>query len=65
MEEWQPIETAPDAQIVQVVGDAARMYPYRAEKREGIWGWFGTDDRFHTVDPQPTHWMPLPKPPIV
>lgn len=70
---WQPIETAPkeDDQtvIVGFVETGQRKKPRRpyvgeAEYRNDVW-WFLGDYVADNgcIDPQPTHWMPLPAPP--
>ena len=57
MSEWQPIETAPkDGTIVLVWSEnSGRVIDHYAEDYRS---WY----RF-TKYLQPTHWMPLPKPP--
>lgn len=58
--EWQPIETAPDAtDILLFVG--APVYTV-------LVGWHHSAGYFlnhlcEQLEPQPTHWMPLPGPP--
>lgn len=70
--EWQPIETAPkDKEILLfcpfrgvVRGSwrrdeyAKKPRPYWTHDRERLWGIRGTRED------QPTHWQPLPKPPL-
>jgi hypothetical protein len=59
--EWQPIETAPDdgTEVLLCLGDTGEMevgYCFDAEfYRSGL----------ERLDPQPTHWMPLPSPPVL
>ena len=61
--EWQPIETAPKDRLhVLLFGDGPGFkqcsfvgYWY---EHDGVW--LGFD---HKPAGQPTHWMPLPKPP--
>lgn len=65
---WQPIETAPKGEIVLVSGmtrlaDDTLVGPNvsMAEQHEdGIWS--ADDYDQEALDPQPTHWMPLPAP---
>jgi len=75
MSDWQPIETAPHDHRVKILGyfPAAEIWP--AEIRVIYWGYHGrrergwvwaqtginADGEFSWRDP--THWMPLPKPP--
>lgn len=59
---WQPIETAPK--------DNTRIIVYCNDFWETIVRWnsllgdFWLDDSMDTPDGEPTHWMPLPSPPI-
>lgn len=72
---WQPIETAPkDGTAVDVWCNGCR-YPDAEFRFEVEWdedggeqGWCHNLSDYETVrwwliDPQPTHWMPLPEPP--
>lgn len=72
-DEWQPIETAPREDyrrvLVAFVETTNRKRPREAfvgeaEYRNGVW-WFPDDYQADNgcIDPQPTHWMPLPVPP--
>lgn len=58
--EWQPIETAPKNQRVLIGGGGCpRVHEneLRCFRTAGCgWAGLGTEE-------QPTHWMPLPKPP--
>jgi len=59
---WQPIETAPkDASILLAVWNADRPYYCR----EVGW-WEESDGGFWSIQVmgEPTHWMPLPPPPV-
>jgi hypothetical protein len=68
MSEWKPIESAPKdgtdlLLFSEEVGFAAGCF-FTREEAGCFCGWFGTcaDGRVIT---NPTHWMPLPPPPIV
>lgn len=62
--EWQPIETCPKP--------SGRVLLWSEGFRSASYGhWYSTYKRFEydgydwgNPDEQPTHWMPLPKPPI-
>lgn len=67
--EWQPIETAPkDGSLFLGIARAGLRNQWISQCK-----WVGPDKRYPTakldwfmgVDgwPQPSHWMPLPKPP--
>ena len=73
--QWQPIKTAPYGEEVLIgrfVGEEFRFgrsmffylegNPYTGEGASG-WVW-STDDVSETIADDPTHWMPLPAPPI-
>lgn len=75
MNEWQPIETAPEDQSVLIYIPNAEHYGegvYRALRKEtvkkGVFIWMTTGLRHGSDllrrDYQPTHWMPLPDPPV-
>lgn len=63
MSEWQPIETAPKTCDV-FLWNGVKVFP----------GWYCEDEGWHDSRnqdhndypevPQPTHWMPLPTPPV-
>jgi hypothetical protein len=62
MNEWQPIETAPEGSYVEfLVVDkyGERFVAFRS--KSGEWKWSPHDDGWC----KPTHWMPLPAPPKV
>lgn len=74
MGEWQPIETAPKDKEVfigafvdgeWVFGRSICFYEIGNEfEGEFYRGWFwSADDCLKSVAEEPTHWMPLPKPP--
>ncbi len=59
--EWQPIETAPKGDFVQI-----RLW--NGHEWEGTWSpnsnvWYSTDESGITLSPQPTHWRPKAKGP--
>jgi hypothetical protein len=68
--EWQPIETAPkDGTSVWVFcgGEQAAMRWLVIDGTSGLGLWVYSDGLLSDVDPEPeepTHWMPLPKPPV-
>lgn len=54
---WQPIETAPKVELAELILCNGKIVC------AGSW-WEGSWSTLHDyIDPQPTHWMPLPKPP--
>lgn len=61
---WQPIDTAPKGEIIigyfPPIANVHETYNLMVQE---TW-WAG--DRWMTVHPeqQPTHWMPMPPPPI-
>lgn len=68
MGEWQPIETAPK--------DGTELLLFSAGQIDcGYWStsvwvasggaWIIYESRSDTVELSPTHWMPLPEPPIM
>lgn len=59
MIDWQPIETAPrDRDFLAYIGNG---YIGRARFLNGK---FFTADNLGFGDTEPTHWMPLPEPPV-
>ena len=68
--QWQPIETAPKDGDVDESGclDSVMTYPhfrvisFSTTLKKWV-EWSGYYDELMPVKPQPTHWMPLPKPP--
>lgn len=64
--DWQPIDSAPK--------DGTRFLAFRDGIMEVVWfkrDWFyegdtglGSDNWLYPKDHQPTHWMPLPEPPV-
>lgn len=68
--DWQPIETAPkDGVPVLIFGlpssiGGTRVAMARWDKKHGLWK-FQTHSAWGScVKGFPTHWMPLPKPPV-
>lgn len=61
---WQPIETAPKDEWPPVlVTHEGSMWPpdIAIPRLDGTWGKADTGARLSS---QPTHWMPLPEPPV-
>lgn len=63
---WMPMESAPkDGTVIWAFNDEqARM---RWVEGEGYALWIWDDETLNDIDPnvaQPTHWMPLPAPPV-
>lgn len=69
MSEWQPIETAPkDGSDILVWDDFEISITFWGKTAHvPIYGWiqvdFGDLYDLEPMEPQPTHWMPLPEPP--
>ena len=62
MPEWKPIHTAPtDGSHVFLYRPQIRFVGYYANDEVG---WCHCSDGVPEMDPQPTHWMPLPKMPV-
>lgn len=67
--EWRPIETAPKDGTWFLGWRLSKCEEYRVD----VWAWNGFDRENMFVDAadsicvdrQPTHWMPLPKPPAL
>ena len=76
MSEWQPIETAPKdgTEVLVFCRHGVKIAYWNAEptvwdgSNDPCWTVFEPEDYFygfHLVGPSaPTHWMPLPSPPI-
>ena len=71
--EWQPIDTVPkETEVLVWFGPAVgvKSAEYTDKDGDGVWFWCVTDGKFgpHPVRrycaPYPTHWMPLPAPPV-
>ena len=67
--EWQPIETAPkDGRYIFIFlptslrDTAFPVNPRKAQWQTELDEW-SVDGLLSSTAPQPTHWMPLPKPP--
>lgn len=70
MSEWQPISTAPKNEMIlgffpdadteiMIVGCLVTDHPDDSPD------WYHQDDRLGApLDVEPTHWMPLPEPPL-
>lgn len=75
MSKWQPIETAPrnavaclifcpDATEPQIILAAYRRYQNSDDPTDFHEGWYDFwDEDAPELDVEPTHWVPLPKPP--
>lgn len=65
MDEWQPIETAPHdgRQVLATWADSWPNSPHMEAvyQHGGVWYYAYDGDAHHRP---PTHWMPLPAPPI-
>jgi hypothetical protein len=69
-DEWQPIGTAPRNGTLVLAACESKMaahwqtfrFPYPLKQRWNGVKWEADDG--HVYDPQPTHWMPLPPPPM-
>ena len=67
--EWRPIATYTDGPSIQIVLVSDGSYVTAAWLREleegGVWtdAVDAPDHCDNTIKPQPTHWMPMPKPP--
>jgi hypothetical protein len=63
---WMPIETAPEGQEQVMVAclfkDGSAQLHVAARWGHG-WGTWGLHSYQPIVDPEPSHWMPLPDPP--
>jgi len=64
MSEWQPIETAPEADsgktmVLVFYGNLSRR-PIEIRQTDGVWWRMEADRGSNGV---PTHWMPMPEPP--
>lgn len=71
MNGWQPIETCPDDGFFLVHEDGAIRAMFRTEGRWGAtarptdtFGDLRMDLRAVECISEPTHWMPLPEPPL-
>lgn len=60
MSEWQPIETAPADATPVIIGSSAGVGEAWLSKGDHKWRWPDGE----LVIMAPTHWMPLPAPPI-
>ncbi len=61
MSDWQPIATAPRDGTDILLGFRRRRAVV-AHGFESVHGWYFSDDDDLVVH-EPTHWMPIPKPP--
>lgn len=65
MAEWQPIETAPKDGIDIIVSDSGELVSVAFwDKDEGKWLDSMNHNGYDHATRNPTHWMPLPEPPM-
>jgi len=71
--EWQPIKTAPMNGTEILIADRERVVKAEwAEISRGTWAWIvgylqdfdGSPKTPLYIEIEPTHWMPLPEPPL-
>jgi hypothetical protein len=64
--DWQPIETALDCEDGVLVCDADKPNPAVGVARfiDGRWRGFDHGMGVECMWPTPTHWQPLPEPPV-
>lgn len=62
MSEWQPIETAPKDDWILVWGPGSLVRDACWFSHNGLEGWTEGDG---VLTIKITHWMPLPKPPVL
>jgi hypothetical protein len=72
MSGWRPIGTAPRMKCILLWGatDVAEGEIKNWKMDTGYWStgaetWVWEGRQVRKYDPQPTHWMPLPEPPII
>ena len=58
---WQPIETAPKDGYDYLVYNSVSEECFVAYRYGGVGSWYFSDR--HALKDEPSHWMPLPKPP--
>lgn len=61
--DWQPIESAPDSIGDVILWNGKRVF-FGWISDDGWHDGTNVDHRDEPEEPQPTHWMPLPKPPV-
>lgn len=61
MTDWHPIDTAPNNMNDVLVSNGA--YVKLGYRGDDVWK-DSTIDYRGELEPQPTHWMPLPSPPV-
>jgi hypothetical protein len=68
-DQWEPMETAPKAEIEILVNIPDKMhivyYGNYSSKPHGNFPWVSSDGGNAWREDIPTHWRPLPKPPKV
>jgi hypothetical protein len=61
--DWQPIETAPESGDF-LLWNGKRVAQGSRAMDDGEFWWADQDGYdFKPIEPEPTHWMPLPSPP--
>lgn len=66
MSEWRTIDSAPDGKYILLGHEQYVVHGYRYNsfyKPEWIGKFFDSAYSNVNLNPQPTHWMPLPEPP--
>lgn len=56
---WKPISTHPDKQLKEVI-----LFNKHKVQVGLLWGEEWVNVAYERINPQPTHWMPLPSPPM-
>lgn len=64
MSEWQPIETAPKDGTPLLLGFPNNCHALVGHCEDDLWGQLDEDFGFEPWPMAPTHWMPLPNPPV-
>lgn len=62
-QQWQPIETAPELEWVLVPHEGRSVEARYELSNDGVMCWFQPRHN-RSMEPKPTHWMPLPEPPM-
>ena len=59
--EWKPIESAPQDEAFLAYEDGEM---YKCIRTDAPWGFYPYGGQPMATWPEPTHWMPLPNPPV-